>query len=122
MKPHYIFTRQIHGVTTTIEINSGHVSAHRIVDEKRIPILESIRITKGITPFWSYQSGFDGPIWNDPYSYVYAGGSESPIQLLRMVVAMLTSGNHLSTCKPKLGFHSKYKAAKRREQEISRAA
>lgn len=107
---HYLFIREIHGVHVTIEINGGE-TAGSVGDT---PIHTAIRINKGMNPHWSYQAGFDSPIWNEEFNYRYVStlGKFSDITLLRMVVAYL-SGNRMTGAKHNLGFHSKYKTMKR---------
>jgi hypothetical protein len=129
--PHALFTRDRHGVTLTIEINpltfpsTGYYSVNGVRTEtKRADVLT---ISKGIDPFWSYQSGFGGPIWNERNRSGYATtpGDKSYITLLRIAVAQLTSGGFgfiYGMHKPKLGFHSKYKTRKRAEKEAARLA
>jgi hypothetical protein len=104
--PHALFTRVRHGVSITIEINSL-THGHNVLEFRN-----------GMSPFWSYKAGFDKtPVWNNQFRYAYGStpGELSYITLLRMAVATLTSGGmgFIGVGKPKLGFHSKYKAMKR---------
>lgn len=127
MTPHALFTRNVHGVTLTIEVNplthaaTGHSTTNGVTTETKYATV--LRFDKGISPFWSYESGIgSGPIWNERggSSYAATPGDKSYITLLRMAVAQLTGGGmgFMGAGKPRLGFHSKYKARKRAERAM----
>jgi len=116
-KPHAIFTRNLFGVVATIEINPGTSACAVIRDGNRIPLQDSIRITKGITPGWAYAAGLDTSHWHDAWSYVYVGTEDSYITSLRRVVTWLTGG--YCSGKPRLGYHSAYREAKRNARKVA---
>ena len=122
--PHAVFHRDRYGRTVTIEVNSrrysgtGESRTNGIVTARHV-FREGLAITQSMYPFWSYETGFsENPIWIDPTGTRCAWAEEempSYIGLLRKAVAVLTSGGlgFIPGGKPKLGFHSSYRAAVR---------